>query len=56
MMRCAKCLRPVYYDMVNARTGSRIPVRDEIDERTFCPEGGSHESEHVADETAAAGA
>lgn len=53
---CAKCRRPVYRDWTAGRGhgSSFIPLRDEIDDSTICPEGDRHVSEIVHDVDAVA--
>lgn len=43
---CSKCERELYLDTVNTVQcggGYRYLYRDEVDERTICPAGGTHE-------------
>ena len=50
-VRCAKCGRSVYHDTTagNGFGSSRFPLRDDVDESTFCPSGGAHVGEIIHD-------
>lgn len=50
-VRCSKCGRGVYHDMTAGKGygSSSFPLRDDVDESTFCPKGDRHVGEIVHD-------